>query len=278
MLKLLKNTSSVTFKENRKRSHKTKRTTANKTTPPLTLTMHFQFRPKISLLLIFAFAAIPMFANDDEEEESVEDDVTPPVAVYKVDPSHPQELFDQGIEGHAVIIGTVDMFGSLVSPVVETTTHDEFGIAAILACSEWIFEPATKNGVPIEIGIKIPFSFEIAFEHALNVELQRKVFLKLEEPVMSSSELDFAPSPRFMPVFDEYYPEKLKGSGVAAALSIEFVIGPDGLVYNPQIISASTKGFEEAALRAVSLIKYNTISVNGEQAYVSMKMPVHISE
>lgn len=230
---------------------------------------------RFQYFLFFATYSCLSFAAEELKEEA---EIIPPKAIYKVDPTHPKDLFEKGIEGHVIIIGTVDMFGSVIDPQVESTTHDDFGIAAILACSEWIFEPATKNGVPIEIGIKIPFDFEIAFEHALNVERKREVFKKIEARITQSSDLDFAPSPRFMPLFTDFYPEELKGSGISAALSIEFVIGPDGLVYNPQVISASTDGFEEAALKAVSLIKFRVVTVEGEAAYVSMKMPIHMTE
>ncbi|MCH6256031.1 energy transducer TonB [Puniceicoccaceae bacterium K14] len=229
-------------------------------------------------LLSLLFATITITMTAEEEVEKEEDEIAPPQAVYKVDPSHPPELFEKGIAGHAIIVGTVDMFGSIINPHIESATHNEFGMAAILACSEWIFEPATKNGVPIEIGIRLPFNFEISFEHALNVELGREVFKKIEDPILPSADLDISPSPRFIPVFDDFYPEEFEGSGVAAALSIEFIIGPEGLVHNPKVISSSMDGFEEAALEAVSQIKYQPIAVNGKHAYISMKLPVHISE
>ncbi|MEM9159765.1 MAG: energy transducer TonB [Verrucomicrobiota bacterium] len=204
--------------------------------------------------------------------------IDPPKAIYKVNPKHPEELFVQGVEGEALVIVTIDLFGSVVDPIVDSATHEEFGLAALLAASEWIFEPATKNGVPIEIRAKIPFKFSISFEHKLNIELGREVFKKIEVPVIPSSELDRAPLPSFVPAFVDFYPEEFRETGKSASLSIEFIIAPDGLVHNPRVTNASTTGFNQAALRAVANLKYQPIQVEGIPVYVSMLMPIQMSE
>ncbi|NEQ68679.1 MAG: TonB family protein [Symploca sp. SIO2D2] len=204
--------------------------------------------------------------------------IEPPMPIYKVDPKHPEELFVQGVEGEAIIIVTVDLFGSVADPVVDTATHEEFGLAALLAASEWIFEPATRNGVPIEIRAKIPFKFSISFEHRLNIQMGREVFKKIEVPIIPSSELDRAPLPSFVPAFVDFYPEEFRETGKSASLSIEFIIAPDGHVHNPRVTNASASGFNQAALRAVANIKYQPIEVEGIPAYVSMLMPIQMSE
>jgi len=222
--------------------------------------------------LLFAFAATLLPAQDTPEDE-----IVPPTAIYKVDPSHPEELYSRGIEGEAIIIASIDMFGTVIEPIVDRASHEEFGLAAMIAAAEWIFEPATKNGVPIAISVKIPFNFEIAFEHKLNVEMGREVFRELDVPVIPSFELDQAPTPSFIPAFDEFYPDDLKNTGKSSAVSLEFIINPDGNVINPRIVSISTPGFEEAAMRAVSHIKYKTVRVEGQPVFVSIMMPIQFS-
>lgn len=210
-------------------------------------------------------------------QEKSEDDLIPPVAIYKIDPTHPAELYARGVEGEAIVIASVDMFGSVMDPVVDRATHEEFGLAAMIAASEWIFEPATKNGVPMAVRVKIPFNFKIAFEHKLNVEMGREVFKEIDVPVLPSFELDQAPTPSFIPLFDEFYPEEFANTGKSAAVSVEFIINPDGNVINPRIVSISTPGFEEAAMRAVSHIRYKTIRFEGQPVYVSLMMPIQFS-
>ncbi len=223
-------------------------------------------------LLLAALAAGPAALP------AAESDIVAPKPIYKVDPQHPQVLYERGIEGEAVVIATVDMFGSVHDPFVEKTSNEEFGLAALLAASEWIFEPAAKNGVPFEIKVRIPFEFRIAFEHKMNVELGREVFRAVDVPVTPSFELEQAPLPTFVPAFADFYPEAMRNSGISAAASLEFIIDPAGNVVNPRIVSVSAKGFEHAALRAVASMKYRPVKVEGHPAYVSMMMPVQLTQ
>lgn len=219
-------------------------------------------------------AATTCFSNEGGDKGSI----LPPVPIYKVSPKHPEDLYARAIEGKAVVAVTVDMFGSATEPDVESATHTDFGAAAALAASEWIFEPATKNGVPIESRVKLPFVFEIAFEHKMNVEMGREVFVELKGPVVPSSELDKDPLPSYVPPFSKFYPENFRNSGKSAAVNLEFVISPTGEVLNPRILSITTEGFEKAALQAISSMKYRPVMVNGKAAYVSMIRPIQLTE
>lgn len=232
---------------------------------------------RLPALLAAGLAAGAHLAAAPSPPPAGESDIEPPAAVYKVDPVHPQELYARAVEGEAIVIAPVDMFGNVEEPFVAQATHDEFGMAALLAASEWIFEPATKNGVPIAVKVKIPFSFKIALEHKLNVELGRKAFQEIDAPVTPSFELDQTPLPSFVPAFDEFYPEELENTGKTSAVSLEFIIDPEGYVLNPRIISISTAGFEEAALRAVAHMRYQPVRVDGQPAYISTTMPIQFS-
>ena len=223
---------------------------------------------------LMAALSLPLLAVAEDSEDKIRH----PIAIYKVTPTHPEDLYQQGIEGHATVEITVDVDGSVIDPSVHTTSHEEFGLAAMLASSEWIFEPATKNGVPVEIRAKLPFVFSLTFEHKLNVEMEREVFKKLDTKITPSSDLEKPPLPTFVPAFVDFYPEEFIGTGKSAAISIEFIIAPDGFIHNPRIISISTEGFEEAAIRAASHMKYKPIEVDNKPVYVSMAMPIQMSE
>lgn len=231
-----------------------------------------------ALVAALAASLIAATAPSQQDQPASPAEIEPPKPIYKVDPSHPEELFQQGVEGHAVITFTVDMFGSVADPEVESASHEEFGLAALLAASEWIFEPATKNGVPIEARARLPFHFNLSFEHKLNLELGRDVFRKIESKIIPSSDLAEAPLPAFVPAFSDFYPQEFAGTGRSASLSVAFVIGPQGYVHNPRILSSSADGFDKAAQRAVSHMKYKPVLINGTPVYVSMLIPIHMSE
>lgn len=219
----------------------------------------------------------PSLSQDHGGAESKEV-IQPPVPVYKVSPKHPQRFYDDAIEGEAIIIVTIDMFGNVKESEVKSATQKEFGRAASLAASEWVFEPATKNGIPMEIRVNLPFLFEIAFEHKINVQIGREVFVKLNHSVVPSSDLKQKPRPKYVPPFTEFYPEELRGSGRSASVNLEFVISPTGEVLNPQVLSISTDGFDKAAVLAVSHMIYHPVLVEGSPVYVSTVRPIQLSE
>lgn len=211
-------------------------------------------------------------------QSGAEDEIIPPKAVYKPDPSHPEYLYERGVEGEAIIVVSIDRLGTVLNPTVEKATDEEFGLAAMLAASEWIFEPASQGGVPINVKVRIPFEFNISFEHKLNVELGREIFRELSFPVTPSFELSNTPQPSFLPALSEFYPEEFLHTGQSAAISVEFIIDPKGFVINPRVISSSMDGFDESAIRAVSHMHYKTIRVQGQPVHVSMMMPLQFSE
>ena len=143
---------------------------------------------RTALIPILA-ATVPFLGYAQQSGSSRSGTLTPPVAIYKVSPTHSEDLYRKAIEGEAVVSVTVDIFGNATDPQVESASQPKFGEAAMKAASEWIFEPATKDGTPTEVRAKLPFVFEIAFEHKMNVEIGRKVFVELSGPIIPSSEL-----------------------------------------------------------------------------------------
>ena len=231
----------------------------------------------IALLSIVGMLVLAANARA-ETTEPRDTEITPPVPVYKVSPKHPIGLYEQAVEGQAIVIVTVDILGNVKNPEVKAATHKEFGIAATVAASEWVFEPARKNGVPIEIRVSLPFEFKVAPEHKLNVKIGRDVFVRLDEPVLPSSDLSQEPLPSYVPPFSNFYPEELRGSGKSASMSLEFVISPEGEVLNPRVLSSSSEGFEQAALIAASHMTYRPIEVDGRPVYVSVIRPIQLTE
>ena len=223
-------------------------------------------------------AAIPFLGYPQQSGSINSGTLTAPVAIYKVSPTHPEDLYRKAIEGEAVVSIIVDIFGNATDPQVESASQPKFGEAAMKAASEWIFEPATKGGVPIEVRAKLPFVFEIAFEHKMNVEIGREVFVELSGPIIPSSELAEDPLPSYVPQFSKFYPKAFRSTGKSAAVNLQFVISPKGLVLNPRILSISAKGFEKAALMAISHMEYQPIIVDGEAVHVSMIRPIQVTE
>ena len=170
---------------------------------------------RTALIPILA-ATVPFLGYAQQSGSSRSGTLTPPVAIYKVSPTHSEDLYRKAIEGEAVVSVTVDIFGNATDPQVESASQPKFGEAAMKAASEWIFEPATKDGTPTEVRAKLPFVFEIAFEHKMNVEIGRKVFVELSGPIIPSSELAEDPLPSYVPQFSKFYPKAFRNTGKSA--------------------------------------------------------------
>tara|TARA_B100000519_G_scaffold126613_1_gene109274 strand:+ start:288 stop:629 length:342 start_codon:yes stop_codon:yes gene_type:complete len=68
------------------------------------------------------------------------------VAIYKISPTHPEDLYRKTIEGETVVTVTVDILGNATDPQVESASQLKLGKAAMKAVSKWIFELTVKDG------------------------------------------------------------------------------------------------------------------------------------
>lgn len=88
-------------------------------------------------------------------------DFKPPRYKKSVKPEYPKEAIKAGKEGKVILTATIDVKG-IPQDVVALTNHG-FGleIAAIETLKKTTFHPATKNGKPIRIKVKIPIEFKL---------------------------------------------------------------------------------------------------------------------
>lgn len=106
-------------------------------------------------LVIFGCATSP----DVKPSTDVIADIMAPRVIYKVDPDYPTELRRAGVTGVVTIEATIDRSGQLLSPRVLRSSHPELEDLAMNAVSKWRFEPATKNGVPVDVLFQVEVTF-----------------------------------------------------------------------------------------------------------------------
>ena len=85
----------------------------------------------------------------------------PPMPTKTVPPVYPMELKREGVSGMVTMSITVDEKGNVLNPVVKKSTRPEFEQPAIDAVSKWRFEPAKKDGKPVQVQVVIPVKFSI---------------------------------------------------------------------------------------------------------------------
>lgn len=82
-----------------------------------------------------------------------------PKLVRQVSPAYPRALKDDGLTGQAEIEFIVSKQGTVLFPRIVSSTHEDFGWAATIAVSQWIFQPPQKDGKAVEVRMTVPVLF-----------------------------------------------------------------------------------------------------------------------
>jgi TonB family protein len=90
-------------------------------------------------------------ANDPPAEGSSQSDLSAPVATRKVDPAYPLELMRQNVGGTVILYGVIHTDGTVGSVRVLRGVDDRLAQFATEAIAKWQFQPATKNGAPVDV-------------------------------------------------------------------------------------------------------------------------------
>jgi len=82
-----------------------------------------------------------------------------PMATRTVDPAYPMQLMRQNVSGTVIVYAVIRADGSVGDVRVLSGVDDRLDRFASEAVAQWKFEPATKNGSPIDVvaTFKIPF-------------------------------------------------------------------------------------------------------------------------
>jgi len=82
-----------------------------------------------------------------------------PVPLHKVDPKYPSTLMEERVEGEVILYGVIRQNGSVDSIQLVRGIDARLDGNAMTAFSEWKFEPATREGEPVDLEaiVHIPF-------------------------------------------------------------------------------------------------------------------------
>src|SRR5580700_582532 len=90
-------------------------------------------------------------ASDPPAEGSSQGDLSAPVATRKVDPAYPLELMRQNVGGTVILYGVIHTDGTVGSVRVLRGIDDRLAQFATEAIAKWQFQPATRNGAPVDV-------------------------------------------------------------------------------------------------------------------------------
>src|ERR1700722_3564807 len=86
-------------------------------------------------------------------------DLSAPAATRKVDPAYPMQLMRENVAGTVILYAVIHADGSVGDVRVLRSVDDRIDRFAAQAVAQWKFEPATKNGAPVDVEatFQIPF-------------------------------------------------------------------------------------------------------------------------
>jgi TonB family protein len=96
-------------------------------------------------------------ANRDESTPAA--DLSQPAATRKVDPAYPLQLMRQNVTGTVILYAIIHADGTVGGVRVLRGVDDRLDQFASEAIAQWKFQPATKNGAPVDVEatFQIPF-------------------------------------------------------------------------------------------------------------------------
>jgi len=160
-------------------------------------------------------------------------DLTPPAAIEREVPAYPESARLAGAEGYVDVAFTILRDGR---PgwirLLKAEPSGFFESATLFGVLDWRFEPARRNGEPVECRI------------------QTRIRYTLTEsvPARAAGSGAASASPQAPP----RYPDAARIAGLEGYVEVEFEIGSDGRVRAPEVTLAMPRGeFEAAALEAV---------------------------
>ena len=98
-------------------------------------------------------------SHDLTDHEAPADDLSQPMATRKVDPKYPLQLMRENVAGTVILYAVIHADGTVGNVRVLRGVDDRIDQFASQAIAQWQFQPAMKNGTPVDVEatFQIPF-------------------------------------------------------------------------------------------------------------------------
>ena len=186
-------------------------------------------------------------------------------------PVYPYALRRDGVRGSAKAVMAIDPRGRVFGVKVHTADKPELGLALTAALEGFSFDPALRDGKPVEHIV----TFEQRFDERTLPDESGVDLLALEkkhpEKIVGAGALDtpLKPLSRRAPIPPTAWPAGVeKGEAM-----IEVLIDRTGHVRLPRIVSASADCFGYAAVQAVAAWQFEPPLVAGKPVVVRARVP-----
>ncbi len=241
-------------------------------------------KPGFAFALIF-FAMLRLAAQD-----------VPPRVTYQEAPVYPREMRRKGLRGLVEIGFVVDSKGQVRDPIVISSTNPGLNQSAIDAVLKWRFEPGLRQGVPVNVRMEVPISFQLdgPAPSGRDAFLQDNILSDGvtpgggSEPYQVSDrhvdqselppELRYDTPPKPANVVFAVYPFELLRDGVDGTADVRFLVSPNGKVAQATVVKATRPEFGQALLAMLDEWKFQPAMKDGKPTLTVMDVQQEFSD
>jgi TonB family protein len=93
------------------------------------------------------------------KKDSSTGELSAPLVLHKVDPGYPLQIMRENVSGNVILYAVIHADGSVGNVRILRSVDDRLDRFASQAVAQWRFQPATKDGTPVDVEatFKIPF-------------------------------------------------------------------------------------------------------------------------
>ena len=108
---------------------------------------------------VIRFAELARDYNSHDLNDTPAADLSQPMATRKVDPKYPIQLMRENVAGTVILYAVIHADGTVGNVRILRGVDDRIDQYASQAVAQWQFQPATKNGAPVDVEatFQIPF-------------------------------------------------------------------------------------------------------------------------
>lgn len=198
-----------------------------------------------------------------------------------------------GIEGRVIVQFVVDTDGKVVDPVIVRGIGSGCDEEALRVVRTATFKPGMQRGLPVRVKMSLPIIFDLDGEDAPPPPPREPGVSEPGRPVNPPGQpvqLDSAGNPVEVFVIVEKMPELIGGldglqasmvypeiaakAGVQGRVIVQFIVMPDGSVFDARVVRGIGAGCDEEALRVVRTARFNPGRQRDVAVPVKMSLPI----
>jgi TonB family protein len=211
--------------------------------------------------------------SQDKMPEELKYDEAPKLRTL-VAPVYPYALLSQKIFGDAQVSLLVGPTGKVLLTKVVKASRPEFGYALQAAVEHFQYEPALRHARPTNALIGFHQEFEPRMGVSLSAADRDALTLQRKHPeqVLGAKLIDGKLKP--LHAESPIYPTSLAATRQSGSATLEFMVGEDGGVLLPRVISATLPEFGYAAAQAVTLWRFAPPTSKGKPCVTRVQVPI----